>query len=51
MDFVLGQDAETQGSLPLTLLADFIQLKQKPSKNAFFTDIRVLLRYNIGSLL
>ena len=51
VDFVLGQDAETQGSLPLTLLADFIQLKQKPSKNAFFTDIRVLLRYNIGSLL
>lgn len=51
VDFLLGQDAEMQGALPLTLLCDYIQLRQQPSKDIFFTDIRVLLRYNITSLL
>lgn len=51
VDFVLGQDAELQGSLPLSLLADFIQLRQSPSKRNIFTDIRVLLRYNVDNLL
>lgn len=51
VDFVLGQDAELQGALPLSLLADFIQLRQSPSKPNIFTDIRVLLRYNVDNLL
>lgn len=51
VDFVLGQDAELQGSLPLSLLADFIQLRQRPPKRNVFTDIRVLLRYNVDNLL
>ncbi|WP_373164355.1 LacI family DNA-binding transcriptional regulator [Agathobaculum sp. Marseille-P7918] len=51
VDFVIGQDAEMQGALPLSLLADFIQLRQRPAKAHFFTDIRVLLKYNIDNLL
>lgn len=51
VDFVLGQDAELQGALPLSLLADFIQLRQSPPKPNIFTDIRVLLRYNVDNLL
>lgn len=51
VDFVIGQDAELQGSLPLSMLADFIQLRQRPPKRNVFTDIRVLLRYNIDNLL
>lgn len=51
VDFVLGQDAQMQGSLPLTLLADYIQLHRQPSKEDYFTDIRVLLRHNISGLL
>lgn len=51
VDFVLGQDAKTQGALPLTLLADTLQLHRPPKSPLFFTDIRVLLRYNIDNLL
>lgn len=50
-DFVIGQDAVQQGALPLSLLADYIQLKQQPSKEFYHTDIRVLLRHNIENLL
>lgn len=39
-DFVIGQDAVQQGALPLTLLADYIQLKQQPPKEFYHTDIR-----------
>ena len=51
VDFLLGQDAQTQGSLPLTLLSDYIQLRRPPAKKVYCTDIRVLLRHNIDSLL
>ena len=50
-DFVIGQDAVQQGALPLSLLADYIQLKQQPQKEFYHTDIRVLLRHNIENLL
>ena len=50
-DFVIGQDAVQQGALPLSLLADYIQLKQQPPKEFYHTDIRVLLRHNIENLL
>lgn len=50
-DFVIGQDAELQGSLPLSMLADFIQLRQRPASSNVYTAIRVLLRYNIDNLL
>ena len=50
-DFVIGQDAGQQGALPLSLLADYIQLKQQPPKEFYHTDIRVLLRHNIENLL
>lgn len=40
-----------QGALPLSLLADYIQLKQQPQKEFYHTDIRVLLRHNIENLL
>ena len=50
-DFVIGQDAVQQGTLPLSLLADYIQLKQQPPKEFYHTDIRVLLRHNIENLL
>ena len=50
-DFVIGQDAVQQGALPLSLLADYIQLKQQQPKEFYHTDIRVLLRHNIENLL
>ena len=50
-DFVIGQDAVQQGALPLSLLADYIQLKQQLPKEFYHTDIRVLLRHNIENLL
>lgn len=50
-DFLIGQDAEEQGARPLALLADYIQLGRRPEKTFFHTDIRVLLRHNIGNLL
>ena len=50
-DFVIGQDAVQQGALPLSLLADYIQLKQQPPKEFYHTDIRVLLRYRKFALI
>ena len=51
IDFVLGQDAEVQGTLPMQLLSDFIHLRHYPDKKFYYTDIRVLFRYNIDNLL
>lgn len=50
IDFVLGQDAEVQGTLPMQLLSDFIHLRHYPDKKFYYTDIRVLFRYNIDNL-
>lgn len=51
IDFVLGQDAEAQGTLPMQMLSDLIHLHRPPEKELYHTDIRVLFRYNIDNLL
>ena len=51
VDFLIGQDYETQGSLPLRMLSDYIQLHREPDKDAYYTDIRILLRHNIVGLM
>ena len=51
IDFVIGQDAEVQGTLPMQLLSDLIHLRRKPEKELYHTDIRVLFRHNIDNLL
>lgn len=51
IDFVIGQDAHMQGTLPLRLLSDYILLKRDPEKSNYFTDIRILFHYNVDSLL
>lgn len=51
IDFIIGQDAHMQATLPLQLLSDHILLKRAPEKDNYFTDIRVLFHYNLGTLL
>lgn len=51
IDFVLGQDAEVQGTLPMQLLSDLIHMHRSPEKELYHTDIRILFRYNIDNLL
>lgn len=51
IDFIIGQDAHTQATLPLQLMSDYILLKRQPQKQTYFTDIRVLFHYNLGTLL
>lgn len=47
IDFIIGQDAQTQATLPLRLLNDYILLKQNPEGSNYFTDIRILFHYNV----
>ncbi|MBS7226308.1 MAG: LacI family DNA-binding transcriptional regulator [Clostridiaceae bacterium] len=51
IDFIIGQDAQMQATLPLQLMGDYILLKRQPEKENYFTDIRVLFHYNLGTLL
>lgn len=51
IDFIIGQDAHMQGTLSLQLLSDYLLLKSPPKKENYFTDIRVLFHYNLGTLL
>lgn len=46
-DFVIGQDARTQGSLPITLLQEKLLSNTAPERELFHTAIEVRFRYNI----
>ena len=47
VDFVIGQDAQTQGTLPVRLLFYALSRHQLPEKRVFNTDITVKFRCNI----
>lgn len=47
VDFVIGQDAQTQGTLPVRLLLYALSRHQLPEKRVFNTDITVKFRCNI----
>lgn len=50
VDFAIGQDADTQGSLPLRLLYDYTVRKKAPEKRIYLTDIEIKFRCNLGAL-
>ena len=47
VDFVIGQDVRTQGSLPLRLLYQFLTKHQAPEKRLFQTEIEIKFRCNL----
>lgn len=47
VDFVIGQDVKTQGSLPLQLLFQFLTKHQAPERKVFLTEIDIRLRTNL----
>lgn len=47
VDFVIGQDLKTQGSLPFQLLFQFLTRHQKPEKEIFQTEIDIKFRCNL----
>lgn len=47
VDFVIGQDVRTQGSLPLHLLYQFLTRRQAPKKKLFPTEIDIKFRCNL----
>lgn len=47
VDFVIGQDVKTQGSLPLQILFQFLTKHQAPERKIFLTEIDIRLRTNL----
>ena len=47
VDFVIGQDAQTQGTRPIRLLYDFLAHHQLPENRVCFTDIDIKFSCNI----
>ncbi len=47
IDFLIGQDAHTQGYRPIMLLFDYLFAGTKPKSRCFFTDISIKNKYNV----
>lgn len=47
IDFLIGQDAHTQGNLPVHMLFNYLFSGELPEKEYFFTDIVIKTKYNI----
>ncbi len=47
LDFVLGQDAQSQGALPIRYLREFLLDGKQPEPAVQYTDIEVKFHYNI----
>ena len=47
VDFIIGQDVKTQGTLPLRLLYDYLERHQFPKERMNITDITVKFRCNV----
>lgn len=47
IDFLIGQDAHTQGFLPVMILFDYLFADTKPKNEYFYTDIVIKNKYNI----
>ncbi len=46
VDFAIGQEVRTQGSLPLKLLYQYLTRHQSPDRRVYATDIEIKFRYN-----
>lgn len=47
VDFVIGQDWQTQGSLPLRLLYQYLTQRKMPEKRIYTTEIGIKFRCNL----
>lgn len=47
IDFLIGQDAYTQGYRPVMILFDYLFSGAKPEKSHFYTDISIKNKYNV----
>ena len=47
VDFIIGQDVKTQGTLPIRLLYDYLERHQFPKERMNITDITVKFRCNV----
>ena len=47
VDFVIGQDVETQGTRPIHVLYDFLSNHHLPEERVQITDISIRFRCNI----
>ncbi len=46
-DFLIDQDGYQQGYQALTLLADLLQRSRVPEKQFYYTEIRIMTKYNV----
>lgn len=46
VDFAIGQEIQTQGSLPLRLLYQYLTRRQSPERRVYSTNIEIKFRYN-----
>lgn len=51
VDFAVGQDVHTQGTLPVRLLYDYLVRKKPPEQRVYLTDIEIKFKYNLGQAL
>lgn len=47
VDFIIGQDVKTQGTLPIRLLYDYLERHQFPKERMNITDITIKFRCNV----
>ena len=47
IDFIIGQDVKTQGTLPIRLLYDYLERHQFPRERMNMTDITIKFRGNV----
>ena len=47
VDFIIGQDVKTQGTLPIRLLYDYLERHQFPKERMNMTDITIKFRWNV----
>lgn len=50
VDFIIGQDVQAQGTLPVKLLYDYLAKKKLPEQRFYQTDIDVKFRCNLGRI-
>lgn len=50
VDFIIGQDGQTQGTLPLRLLYDYLEHHHFPENRIHITDITIKFRCNLNNI-
>lgn len=50
VDFIIGQDGQTQGTLPLRLLYDYLEHHHFPDQRTYITDITIKFRCNLSNI-